>query len=700
MAPSAHDVARRWAQAVAETSYVAIGQPTLTARLAVRVEEIIALLEDPTGDLGPAREIGVALVSAHVTHTSALAGTLSVLGGELSAYAAAIGADDRLRQLLAELAAGYADALRARTLSEQQQIHTAVIRARTDAEKARWESEARFQAVFAATTIGIGIGGLDGRILEVNQALCDMLGYSIDELKSMGTENFTHPSDDPAVWAQLADLVTGKVDNFRTQKAYFRRDGQETWTDLVVTLIRAQDGTPRFAVGMVEDITERRQLLQQLRYQATHDPLTALPNRTVFYDQLASILDDRAPGAAVGLCYLDLDGFKMLNDTLGHGAGDELLGVVATRLDEGLAGPGRLVARMGGDEFVVLVSSQDSPVDVGTLAEVAESALEIVRRPVNISGHDLAVSASIGVVVTPVASTTAAELMKAADTTLYWAKSDGRDRWAMFDAERHAQAVGRYRLSAELPQALAQGQFLLDYQPLVSLENNSLVGVEALVRWRHPEHGLLHPGRFIELAEHTGMIVRLGRWVLRTACREAARWRALNPDWQPLISVNLSPRQVDDPSIVDDVAAVLAETGMDPGSLQLELTESAFMAAKGEPLVTMHRLADMGVKIAIDDFGTGYSNLAYLSRLPIHALKLAGPFVAALRHPSREPGDIEILATLVRLAHTLKLTVTAEEVETAAQAELLADLGCDLAQGWHFGVPSSGDEILRRRTEG
>jgi len=631
------------------------------------------------------------LVSSHFTDTAALTGTLRALGDELTPYARSLGREDRLRRLLAELAGGYAEALRDLTLSEQERIHTASLTARAEAERARWDSEARFQAVFADAGIGIGIGGLDGRIMEVNQALCEMLGYTFEELRGLTASDFMHPSDDPAVWSRLAGLVSGEYDHFRTQKAYYRRDGEEIWTDLIVSLIRAQDGSPRFAVGMVEDITERHRLLTQLGHQATHDPLTELPNRTVFFERLIAALADPRPDARVGVCYLDLDGFKMVNDTLGHDAGDQLLCAVAARLHERLAGPGRLVARMGGDEFVVLVESSPGPHE---LAGVAREALAVVREPVQVDGHLLTVSASIGVVDRPVRGTTAAELMKAADTTLYWAKSDGRDRWALFDQQRHAQAVSRYRLSAQMPQALDDEQFFLVYQPLVRLEDGALTGVEALVRWQHPELGLLGPDKFVEMAEHSGLIVRLGRWVLREACRQAGRWRAEHPDWQPLVSVNLSPRQVAEHALVDEVAEILAETGLQPSSLQLELTESALMATKGEPLSTLHQLADLGVRIAIDDFGTGYSNLAYLSSLPIHALKLAGPFVAALRRPAGpDAADIEILTTLVRLAHTLKLTVTAEEVETAGQAALLAGLDCDLAQGWHFGVPCSADQI-------
>jgi diguanylate cyclase (GGDEF)-like protein/PAS domain S-box-containing protein len=685
-------VARAWAQAIAETSFISINSRNLVTRLTRRVVKLLEVLDADVENAGAAREIGQALVSSHFTDVASLTGTLTALGDELTPYAVSIGRDGRLRRMLSALAGGYSQALRDLTLTEQEQIHTAVLAARAEAERARWASEARFQAVFAEAAVGIGIGSLDGRIMDVNRALCDMLGYSRDELNRLSAADFQHPSDTAEVWANLTRLFKGERDHFRMEKAYYRSDGEEIWTDLVVSLIRDQEGTPRFAVGMAEDITERHRLQIQLRHQATHDPLTHLPNRTVFFDRLNAALADPDPRARIGVCYLDLDGFKAVNDTLGHDAGDELLRTVASRLADGLVGHGHVVARMGGDEFVVLV---EDPATQDDLIAVAQAALETVRQPVHLDGHVLTVSASIGVVERAVGGTTAAELMKAADTTLYWAKSDGRNRWALFDADRHAQAVSRYQLSAQMPAALAQEQFFVEYQPLVRLDDGALTGVEALVRWRHPTLGVLGPDKFIEMAEHSGLIVALGRWVLEQASRPAQRWRNDHPDWQPLISVNLSVRQVVDPTIVDDVAQILTRTGMHPGSLQLELTESAVMSTKGQPLATLHRLADLGVRIAIDDFGTGYSNFAYLSDLPVHTLKLAGPFVGALRRP-QGPGaaDIEILSAVVRLAHALKLTVTAEEVETAAQATLLARLGCDTAQGWHYGAPGSPDNVI------
>jgi diguanylate cyclase (GGDEF)-like protein/PAS domain S-box-containing protein len=569
------------------------------------------------------------------------------------------------------------------------------MRARLDAEAAREASEARFRAVFAGTLIGIGVADTHGCLHDVNQSLCEMFGYAPDELRGRRLHDLVDVDDLPG----YPELAAGSRDHLRLEQPLLRKDGVRLWTDLVLSLIRDQAGTPRYVVAMAQDITERYLLQTRLRHQALHDPLTRLPNRTLFFERLSETLAaGDGDGSRVGVCYLDIDGFKMINDTLGHDMGDRFLLTVARRLDATVTAPSQLVARIGGDEFVVLVERSTG---TGDMVKVAEAALAAVREPVRLGGHAIAMSASVGVVERPCAGTTAGELMKAADTTLFLAKSDGRNQWALFDAERHAHEVSRFALAADLPAALERGEFVVEYQPLVRLRDAATVGMEALVRWRHPVLGRLGPDRFIGLTEETGLIVPLGRWVLTEACRQATAWLDACPGL--LVSVNLAPRQMRDPGVVDDVAAALAESGLEPGALQLELTESAVVGSGDEPLRRLHALAGLGVRLAIDDFGTGYSNLVYLRDLPVHGLKLAGPFVAGLGRsgdgvPGPSSADEKIVATLVDLAHALGLTVTAEGVETGPQADRLRALGCDTAQGWYYAPALPPERIGRELT--
>jgi diguanylate cyclase (GGDEF)-like protein/PAS domain S-box-containing protein len=695
----AEKVSREWAHALHETGYIPMPLSEVRARLRGLAADIAAGVTADPPDVASARAVGAALVAAHLTDPTVIEVTLSVLAANLAASEASEAAR-------AACAAGYARALRALTLREQERLARAIITAQARTERSARQSEARFRAIFAGAAIGIGISDIHGRILQVNQSLVDLLGYQMEELQRLTIPELRHPSDPPEMWRQYVRLFSGEVDHLRMEKAYFRKDGQVVWTDLTVSLIRDDAGEPQFAVAMIDDVTDRHSLQARLRHQALHDPLTGLPNRTLFAERLADAIAAADRDSRVGVCYLDLDGFKRINDSLGHDVGDQLLVAVADRLGECAGERGHLAARMGGDEFVILVERSSG---VDQLASLAEAALTTVAEPVRVGPHRLRVSASIGVVERPAARTDPAEIMKAADVTLYRAKAAGRGRWARYDPHVLAEEAARYELSAAMPDALDRGEFSLVYQPIVDLPGQRLQGVEALVRWHHPEFGTLTPDRFIGLAEETGFIVQLGRHVLRRACRETA---AAFPGRDLFVSVNLAAAQTQETSLLSDVREALRETGLVPARLQLELTESALMSTAGEPLRTLHELADGGVRMAIDDFGTGYSNLAYLRSLPVHTLKLPRPFIAGLREPGSGPGsgagseagsgpgsgpgvDEQIVDALIRLAHAIDLTVTAEGVETRTQAERLSALGCDTAQGWYLG-PAYGPHELAR----
>jgi diguanylate cyclase (GGDEF)-like protein/PAS domain S-box-containing protein len=694
--PGAQCYAERWARAVVRRGFVPMSSPETERLLLAHTTRLArAALAEPFS-VQPAYDVGCALVDAHLTEPGVLDWSVRALGKEFlpAVLPDARGSSPvlaRIADLQGALAAGYASALRDRTFSQQERIARSAWQARDLVEQALRDSEARFRAVFSGAVVGIGIADITGRIIDVNQSFAEMLGYSVEELREFNVATLAHPDDADGMWELYRELIEGKHEAARVEKRYFRKDGSVVWTDLAVSLIRHDDGRPRFTVAMIEDITERYELQQRLRFQALHDPLTGLPNRTLFFERLAGVFAAALPRNRVGVCFLDLDGFKAINDSLGHDLGDRLLVVIARRLDAGVAGRGHLVARMGGDEFVILVEGSAGREDV---VAVAEAALAAVAEPVLIGDQQLAVSASIGIVEGPIEDTSSLDLMKAADTTLYWAKAEGRGRWAIYDPVRSARDRAKSELAARLPLALERGEFAVDYQPIVALADGSVRAVEALVRWRHPELGLLGPDEFIGLAEETGLIVRLGRWVLERACADGERWRRTFPDTRLVVSVNLAARQANDPVIVRAVADVLRQTGLPADLLQLELTESAVMGTAGEPLRSLRRLAALGVRLAIDDFGTGYSNLAYLRRLPIHSLKLAGPFVEGIRSGDpRAMVDERIVDALVRLAHALGLSVTAEAVETAEQADLLRALGCDTGQGLFFGAPAAAGEI-------
>ncbi|MEU2157797.1 EAL domain-containing protein [Streptomyces sp. NPDC019396] len=550
---------------------------------------------------------------------------------------------------------------------------------------------ADYRAAFNAAQIAMALVDHEGRVVSANDALGTLLGTEPAALHEQSAAELVDLTGDPRTWHAYREVLQGRSARFRCTRRLKHPDGRSLWTEVTVTPVPDR---PRALVS-VADVSERRELQARLRHLQMHDPVTRLPNRTLFFERLSTALETSSyePGGTgrIGLCYLDLDGFKAVNDTLGHRVGDRLLAAVAARLTECADSDGytrsggHLVARLGGDEFAILV--EDS-MGREQLAELARSVLVALQQPFDLVGQRLSVSASIGVVERAADGTTATGLMQDADTTLYWAKADGKARWTFFDPERNAYRMTRQALSSTLRPAVERGEFALEYQPLVGMVDGAVRGVEALVRWNHPQFGTLAPNRFIGIAEEDGSIVQLGRWILRSACRQARQWQIDHPNATPLfVSVNVAVRQVWDSDLVADVAEILAETGLAPHLLQLELTESAVMGSAGRPLQALQALSDMGVRIAIDDFGTGYSNLAYLSRLPVSVLKLDGSFVRGFRyddgtHPN--PADETIVEAMVELAHRLGLTVTAECVETAGQAERLRRIGCDTGQGWLY----------------
>ncbi|MEU1658890.1 EAL domain-containing protein [Streptomyces griseofuscus] len=685
-----------WSRALYPVTSTSLTRAEFEEQLLPLARRLSELLRVRSFDADAAKAVGAALVEAHCTDPEALSRTLDCVDAYLVLYCGGDGPQDELRmrssRLQHAMAAGYAHALRRRTLAEQEAIAQAALRAQGVVAQALHASEARFRAVFEGAAIGIGIADLDGHILQVNEALLRMFGLTQQSLRGRRVQDWTHPDDAPQTWRLYDELVRGDREHYHLEKAFNRPDGTVLWTNLTVSLLRDADGRPQYQLALMEDTTERRLLNLRLRYEATHDALTGLPNRTLFFERLEKVLA-AGDGQRFGLCYLDLDGFKTINDSLGHAAGDRLLVEVADRLQSCATATGEMVARLGGDEFVALTTG---PGTDRTVDELAERIMNALVTPISIDGRDLLVRGSLGIVEGPAGERTAAEVLRSADITMYRAKSAGGNRCELADPEADARAITRHGLTTALPAALERGEFFIEYQPLVHLGDGSVRGAEALVRWLHPQHGVLGPDRFIPLAEHTGLIVPLGRWVLEESIRQARAWRVRHggQDAGPLrINVNLSPCQLSHPGLVQDTVDILERAGVTPDALCLEVTESALIGADDDLLKPLRRLAEMGVDIALDDFGTGYSNLANLRRLPVSVLKLDRSFTQGMQQFPADPVDLKIVEGIVTLAHSLDLAVTVEGVETGAQAEQLRVLGCDTAQGWYYARPGPPERL-------
>ncbi|MGW3468058.1 putative bifunctional diguanylate cyclase/phosphodiesterase [Saccharopolyspora sp. NPDC000995] len=681
------DVVRQWTCEIIHTSYVPMGRSDVEAFLAECVDELLLVLDG--GPVDAARGIGERLVGVHLTNSAALASTLRQLATELPRIRETD--PGRLIEALSELAAGFAGALREQTLREQEVIQRAVSDARDVAEEALRASEARSRAVFTSSALGIAVVTLDGVVEEINGALARIFRRPQAQLVGGTVFELADESWLAQLTGTIAELAAGVADRSFLDLRFTAPDGAHVWTQLSASLVRDARGEPDYLVLLYEDITDRHMLQEHFRQQAIRDPLTGLANRTKLGSSLETALEPTRPGRRVGLCFFDLDGFKAVNDSLGHPIGDRLLRQVAQRLEAIAAEVGAVAARMGGDEFVVLVPDSSG---AGPVIGLVERLLREITRPVLIGAHELSASASVGVVEREVAGTDAEALMRDADITLYRAKSDGRAQWVLFDPERNAAARDRFKLSAALPAALDQRELFVEYEPIEDLATGSLAGAIAAVRWDHREFGELGEERFLGLAEETGLIVRLGSWALEQVCGHAARWvRQLGPA-APVPTVNLSQRHCRDPELVADVQGILRRTGLPPGALALGLPGSALFDHQGDPVDTLEIFADMGIKLVVNEFGEDGARLGRLRGLPLAGVRIDGPHVAGLADPGDpDPLDQHLVVAAVGGARLLGLPVLATGVRTEVQADRLRELGVSTVEGPYAGDRASALEI-------
>jgi diguanylate cyclase (GGDEF)-like protein/PAS domain S-box-containing protein len=558
------------------------------------------------------------------------------------------------------------------------------ITARTRAEEALRESEERYRTLFEESRDAVYITTLDGRFVAVNQALVDQFGYTRDELLAGNVADlYTTPQDR----ARFRDEIfrQGYVRDFEVKLA--RRDETVLHCLVSATLRRAPDGTVRGFHGIIHDISERKRAEERLTYGALHDALTGLPNRALFMDRLERAVEwGRREGAAPAVLFIDLDRFKVVNDSLGHGVGDRMLVEIGRRLGASLP-PGATVARFGGDEFTVLLPIATA-VDATHVAERLLEALAVPFAPA--PGQDVYTTASVGIALASGSAEAPEEILRNADAALSRAKARGKNRYEVFDRAMHAEAVDRLRLETDLRRAVERGELRLLFQPIVALDEGRVAGFEGLLRWEHPERGTIAPGVFIPLAEETGLISAVGRWVLEEGCRHLAEWGRRYPDRRLIISLNLSARQFGDADLAEHVARTVARCAVDPGRVWLEITETVILENAEPVRSTLRQLRELGVELCMDDFGTGYSSLGYLHRMELDELKIDRSFVSRMDDDRR---STQLVHAIVALAHNLGVRVVAEGVETAAQLASLRGQRCDFAQGFLFAPPLSPEAV-------
>lgn len=536
--------------------------------------------------------------------------------------------------------------------------------------------------IFQLSPIGMTILDLSGHFLSANQSFCDAVGYPEHELVALCFKDLTHPEDVPLLKALGEELLAGERPHFQIETRHWSKDEKPLHVGLTVTMVRDAQQRPICFLIQVVNLTEQKWMEAQLRHRDFYDGLTGLANRALFVNRLeqAVIRLERNTSTQCAVLFLDLDRFKVINDSLGHSIGDQLLSALSGRLESCIRRCDTL-ARLGGDEFSILLEDIDGLEDALMVCDRIHASLQL---PFKLDSYEVFANISIGVVCSSVGYEQSSDLLRNADTALYRAKAQGGSCHTVFDQTMHQRAVALWQMATQAQFAVQREELKLRYQPIINAENGRVIGVEALLRWHHPQHGSISPGEFIPVMEETGVISMIGKWVLKEACSQVCQWQQLPSGEDVKINVNISARQLTQNDLINQVKTILAETGIAPEKLRLEITETAIMHNSAEALTVLKALRSLKVGLCIDDFGIGYSSLSRLQQLPIDILKIDRSFVQNI---GAKGENTEIVRTIIDLATSLEMDIVAEGVETKAQLEGLRALGCETIQGFYFAKP-------------
>ncbi|MGB9279601.1 MAG: EAL domain-containing protein [Pseudonocardiaceae bacterium] len=640
----------------------------------------------------PSRMVGQRLVASHFTDEQSLSRTVEVLGEGLPASTelqCVDGLAGKVVSLLGAMAAGYAAALRAQTFDQQEEVKHALLKARQNAERQLRLSEAKFRQLFTSSAVGIAISDLAGNIVETNHALVDIVG---DLAPGHSLYELLHPDDVAALRSAYQKLLDGNSTGFRLPQRtrLIGKDGEPAWTYIAVSLLRDVDGAPTGHVTIVEDVTELHLLGQHLLHQSLHDALTGLPNQQFFGSTLHSVLERADQSSRITVCKLDIDGLAAINDAFGRQVGDQLLQSVAGRLQSAVVRENAIIARFGSDEFAILIENSTTTPDVATLAAGINSEL---AEPVYIGGSGLAVSSCVGVVEHQGRGGEAAVLLRAAEAALHRAKGNGQRQWELFDPHRDAIHRARCRLATAMPGAWESGEIHLNYQPLVRIADRAILAVQVLLHWDRPHNGPLSHQECLELATRTGLLAPLGQWMLHSSCEQLAMWQQRFGGATPLLHVDLTPQQSQDPDLVAGIVSALTQTGCAAEYVQLGIPISALDAEPEAAGDNVQVLADMGVSVALLGF-SGLADLVHLEDLPVRMVAITPTVVQRVVHP---PGDGSAVARAVpsvfHLLHDCGVTIIVRGIDTHGEADWSESVGADIGQGTFLIPPAPPEKI-------